>query len=763
MSLITDQLFNILKNVKRPGSFYVNGKLEAFPPTLEVDGVGRIALPLLSLQAEQLVNVAEQAPYGRGQETIVDTQVRKTWQIDANRVTLSGKYWQKSLASIIDRVVTGLGVTGTVKAELYKLLAYDEGCFFISHRDTEKAEGMFATLVIVLPSVYSGGELVIKHHEQQVNLDLSCDDSSEMAFAAFYADCVHEVLPITQGCRLTLIYNLLRTDKKMPLPKAPDYHREQDELVALLNNWTAELSTDSHEAIPEKLIYLLEHAYTPAELGFDALKNTDIAIAEVLVAATKVANCDIHLALVSVEESGTAEYTGRSRRRRRWDEDEDEDDFEIDEVFDRFETVSNWRRPDGNQSLLPTLPISAHEFCPPDAWEDIEPGDISFHEATGNEGASFERSYSHAALVIWPQAGYFAIINQAGMDSVLPVLHDFYQRWITENQNQDSSLWQDAHTLAAYILRDWVPEYLDQSPQHSRPMGEFLKYEYNLGDTINLKHVWSMIATKGFYQRENTAILVQTAELLPWADVVSWTEQAVSISAIKDQEACAILLAGLSLSGLGAAKDLSVAAETLFAALPGDPGRFPQLQPWAYSRTVDVNGVINVLTSMSLIDTTLAANTLNYILAWPAIYDMDRMLVSVALKMTETQSSSDLPVVKSLRNTVRTHLNAQVAKVLEPPADWQRDSKIKCTCKDCVQLRDFLASPTQSRWSFKAVEAKRKHLEQSIKTHNSDVNCMTERSSRPYSLVCTKNDASYQRGVTQIKNDLDALSRLSVD
>jgi hypothetical protein len=38
-------------------------------------------------------------------------------------------------------------------ADLYKLLAYDPGSFFVNHRDTEKVAGMFATLIIVLPSV----------------------------------------------------------------------------------------------------------------------------------------------------------------------------------------------------------------------------------------------------------------------------------------------------------------------------------------------------------------------------------------------------------------------------------------------------------------------------------------------------------------------------------------------------------------------------------------------------------------------------------
>jgi len=756
MSSITNQLFNALQNVQRPGNFYATGTLEVFPPNLEVEGVGRIALPLLPLQAEQLVAVAEHAPYGRGQETIVDTQVRRTWQIDANRVTLSGKHWQNDLDAIVNRAVTGLGVSGEVRAELYKLLVYDAGSFFISHRDTEKAAGMFATLVVVLPSEYSGGELVVKHQQERVKLDLGCDDPSEIAFAAFYADCVHEVLPITQGCRLTLIYNLLRTDKKMPLPKPPDYSLEQDKVASLLREWTAELSINSHEETPEKLIYLLEHAYTLAELGFDALKNADEAVADVLVAAAGQADCEIHLALVSVEETGSADYAGSGRY---WEK----DDFEVGEVIDRLETVSEWRRPDGQPSLLPTLPFSAHEFCPPESLEDMEPDDVEFHEATGNEGASFERTYHRAALVIWPRTRYLAIINQAGLSATLPVLHDYCQQWESGNNDQNSSLWHEAHTLAGYMLRDWLPHYLGQNAYKTNTVRDFLDIMVRLRDSEHLGRFWSMIATSGFYHKENCAALAQASKLLPWTDVVNWTEQAISVSAAKAQEACAALLTHLAMTETGSAKDLGATAHVLFTALPGDQERFPQLQPWERSRlSVSIDLVVDVLTGFSAIDTTLAENTLNYLLAWPATYDMDKILVPAALQLTETETSRELPVVEHLRNAVRLHLHTRVAEVLEPPADWRRDSQIKCTCKDCAELRAFLDNPAQSTWSFKAAEAKRNHIEHSINSHKSDVSYVTERSSRPYSLICTKNMASYQRRVEQRENDLDVLERLIV-
>ena len=67
---------------------------------------------------------------------------------------------------------------------------------------------MFATLVLALPSVSEGGTLIVRHKEREARLDLRCEEASDVAFAAFYADCIHKVLPVTAGYRLALVYNL---------------------------------------------------------------------------------------------------------------------------------------------------------------------------------------------------------------------------------------------------------------------------------------------------------------------------------------------------------------------------------------------------------------------------------------------------------------------------------------------------------------------------------------------------------------------------
>ena len=48
-----------------------------------------------------------------------------------------------------------------IEASLYKLLLYEEGCFFARHRDNERLDGMFATLVLELPSEYEGAQLSV--------------------------------------------------------------------------------------------------------------------------------------------------------------------------------------------------------------------------------------------------------------------------------------------------------------------------------------------------------------------------------------------------------------------------------------------------------------------------------------------------------------------------------------------------------------------------------------------------------------------------
>jgi hypothetical protein len=126
MSSIGTLLLKSLRSVERPGDFCVGGIRDIFMPTIDVDGVGRIAFPILPAQAGRLVAVAEAAPYGRGDETVIDSEVRRTWQVDPAKVRIGGRHWDQTLEGLVVDIALGLGLSEPVTADFYKLLVYGD-------------------------------------------------------------------------------------------------------------------------------------------------------------------------------------------------------------------------------------------------------------------------------------------------------------------------------------------------------------------------------------------------------------------------------------------------------------------------------------------------------------------------------------------------------------------------------------------------------------------------------------------------------------
>lgn len=74
---------------------------------------------------------------------------------------------------------------------------------------------MFGSIVIVLPTEFKGGELALCHGEKEFMYDYTAmgrkgftedGGSGRVGWVAFYSDIEHEVLPVTEGYRVTLTY-----------------------------------------------------------------------------------------------------------------------------------------------------------------------------------------------------------------------------------------------------------------------------------------------------------------------------------------------------------------------------------------------------------------------------------------------------------------------------------------------------------------------------------------------------------------------------
>src|SRR5207248_10382586 len=129
-------------------------------------------------QAKELKKHCEEAPYGKGEETLVDTSVRRVWRLTPEHFSLTNPDWEPFLQQTVHKVQEELGLEEQkLESHLYDLLLYEPGSFFLPHRDGEKLDRMVATLVIVLPSSFQGGELVVRHEGQEKTIDFGSGEN----------------------------------------------------------------------------------------------------------------------------------------------------------------------------------------------------------------------------------------------------------------------------------------------------------------------------------------------------------------------------------------------------------------------------------------------------------------------------------------------------------------------------------------------------------------------------------------------------------
>jgi hypothetical protein len=229
----------------------------------------------------------------------------------------------------------------------------------------------------------------------------------------------------------------------------------------------------------------------------------------------------------------------------------------------------------------------------------------------------------------------------------------------------------------------------------------------------------------------------------------------VTGNAAKRFAACADLLARCSAApSLAQAPDLRHAAGTLLALMP-DNTPVASTHAWSPGRdTIDAGFVADLLVGLSLVDPKLADQALTKILKCDRTYDLDTILVPAARDKLRAPDTAEQPVIVRLRAACLAHLRARIALPLVPPPNWRRSNAVSCRCQHCSDLSRFLADPTQQTWTLRAAAPDRSHVESTILNAKCDLDKKTEQRGRPYSLVCTKNEASYKLKVKQRKQDL---------
>jgi 2-oxoglutarate-Fe(II)-dependent oxygenase superfamily protein len=778
------RLAKVLAPLGESCEFVAWGTLTPVLPGLEVEGAGPIGLPVSDEEARRLIGVADQAPYGRGTETIVDTDVRRVWQIEPSRFVLRNPGWEAQVEEIVTAVRQRFAIDAKVRHELYKLLVYETGSFFAPHRDTEKTPGMFATLVVCLPSRHEGGTLVVEHEGECTQIEFGGPDSEfQTAYAAFYADCRHEITPVRSGYRVCLVYNLAldraapapstrRPARRVPpgtrgtrhpQPSAPRKAPAVAEAESVLRELFADPSLDLNKAVIP-----LEHQYTEAGLHPAALKGADRPRAEVLARAAASLDYECSLALVTHYQMGSVDLETwtppylRSRRsrhsyRRAYYEDEPEADYddegaEMEEVFEDSITLDHWLDMNGEERPFGTLHVEEDELlCRGDRTDWAVHQEIQ--EATGNEGAELQRWYRRCAIVLWPRDRTFRILAAEGPAVALPVLERMAA------SATDPEALSACRTFAGEILNHWTRSL--GYGEREDGSGRMLALLEQIGTVELARQFVREVLPLDFTGREGASIC-RLCERFGWEAL-----RPALASFLERQQPAPYDVAPVRLLSLVAPlyeepSTWTAERQAVCASLAHDLDRI--LQRWG-SQPAPVY----------LLDhqprAGLVANAVRVFALGSAPEALDRFLDralrgELGCGLREVLAPDlkaiagwlpEAPAARAAYARLRQHclsqLRAATSEPVEPPADWRRDAELDCRCQDCQALSRFLADPEAPVARFPLAQERRRHLHQQIERHQCDCTHETERKGRPYTLVCKKTRASYERLERQYQQD----------
>ncbi|PPR07883.1 hypothetical protein CVT24_005620 [Panaeolus cyanescens] len=426
------------------GSYYHRSVEPNAPnPGLTIEGLGLVGLPLSERDATAIVSLSAQAPFGKGLHTVIDTTVRDTWEIEPAKISFANPAWLPFVDQIAtQKVWASLGVapfTTRPKCELYKLLLYQKGSHFRPHQDTAKANGMFATIIIVLPSAFEGGEVHVSHAGTTTVLDIAKDSAFSTSVLAWYTDVVHEVKPLTAGYRLALSYNLIHTSPNAPKPSLPNLQEGPLQLFKdTLQRWKDDKYPEDCIPDPALFAFMLAHQYSQLDIkrGLSALKGKDAFLVSHLLPIAQEMGFVFCLANLVKTVSGSADDCGYSysKRRRsgywgRYDEYDDDDDGETPDILEVEEEsmeISNLIRITANEAVdlgVGKFDLSSEALVPRTAFDHLSPDDSEYEGYQGNYAGNVDQWYRRSALVIYNEVDEISIIMSiSGAPSLLRTL-----------------------------------------------------------------------------------------------------------------------------------------------------------------------------------------------------------------------------------------------------------------------------------------------------------------------------------------------------
>ncbi|MCA9175864.1 MAG: 2OG-Fe(II) oxygenase [Planctomycetales bacterium] len=767
------KILGAIEQTSKTVAFCTAGVLDLSETAFDIQGMGAVKLPLRPKDVRELLGAAERAPYGKGTQTLVDTSVRDSLEVDGGRITLP-QSWTDAIHSAAAAAAASLGMPAhRIQATLYKLLIYPKGGFFLPHRDSEKRKNMVGSMVVMLPSAFGGGELVVEHNDSSECFQFNQAARGESAeYVVFYADCLHEVRRVTRGVRVCLHFNLTlqpeRTRAKSTSANLPD-----PSLAAALSHWVK-----SRPGVP--LVFALEHLYTERGLKPDLLKGNDRLSAKHLIAAAKAADCRLQFGRVSRHLQQFAD-DGSFQRGRHWHYSRvDHDQLSLGEVYEDELFVDQWTDVRGKRVVMGPLPLDASSVVSPIPIEKWKPTRQDFEGYTGNAGNTLDRWYHKSAIVVWAATDHDEVFVKAGIRPAIEVYLRQIKSLETLRGGKLERAQQELKSLARAIVNAWPERH---------PYRRFAK------------------------QNEGDAQLLQVAETIPGMNDPELLSDFLRAISERDSEFPIDKLVANALRFLD--KDAAFAAllDYLNAGIPprganrlAEPlpardatwliklassrkqGGLTREQLTELCRSAtrrfcdgarrhrqvsyhDQSKLPQVLTDMlkaalAAEDTQSFQSLLSIRRELPDTFNLRDYDVPTCCDLVEwadRRVDKRPPELDAWLAEVRQSLQEATTHRPEPPGDFTRPNTIRCWCASCRQLAEFLGDPAAESGSIRSRKDELLHVEHQIRELRLDVESELNRNTRPFALTLKKTTASHLRAVEQYVADLKRLSKLPTE
>lgn len=762
---MTQAVAQALAALKAPGTFATRLHIPATALHVEVKGLGRLPLPVTTACAEKLRKLARPAPFGLRDATLHDATVRHTWELPRSRVKVPAKPFKAALKVHLEHIRETLGFAADcrLEAELDKLLIYERGQFFKAHQDSERDDHMVGTLVVLLPSEYSGGTLTVEHAGERKAFRRLARQSRELSLLAFYADCHHEVSPVTRGHRVALTYHLLL---KEPFAKNVENRPRGPFSSALHDAVRAHFEGGEHlrEGPPDRLVYLLDHEYSERSLSWGRLKGADRPRADALKAVASAMDCDVALALAHVHEVWHCAETGGDWRRGRWRFDESLDPrselngvpggLELLDLCENAIELSGCR--DTHGTPLEMEPhVEDAELCFTTPSGDMDPFESTYEGYQGNYGNTLERWYHRAAIVLWPRERAFALQARRAPAWAVQQLADL-------SADETDELVRRVRTL----LPTWRPQLgVRQDPGFATRL---LSVTRRLPDPDLALALVDGLQLADCKPRGAQRALARLVAI--WGEDFGQALLARWDMPVWQQRGWAALLPGLSraLSTSGGKAGHKLAGELVEAQAEA-----------AHEACSD--SAIQIARWLDATAHTSAATHMGHVLVAAAELPLKRVLdaeqrfllnakapIPLALQALTlvacTASSDEAACALSgsrLHRAVISGLRSAIAAPTRPANDWSLHPRLGCKCGDCAELAKFLGDEKAQTLDWPLAQDRRHHIHQIIDAAALPVEHTTRRQGRPYILQLRKLPGIKKKEAEYRRFQRDLLRRLN--